>query len=72
MGKRVRRIFIISLLLVFSLFALVPASEAKLFEGEKIVEVAGYPTMIKFIKGKADMPLVVFVPGASATARCTY
>jgi hypothetical protein len=72
MGKRVKSAFIISALLAFFLIALAPPLEAKLFEGEKIVEVAGYPTMIKFIKGKADMPLVVFVPGASATARCTY
>lgn len=72
MRKRLKGNIVILALLTFALFASFSLVEAKLFEGEKIVEVAGYPTMIKFIKGKADMPLVVFVPGASATARCTY
>ncbi len=72
MRKRSTRFQAISALLAVFLLALAPPLEAKLFQGEEIVEVAGYPTMIKFIKGKADMPLVVFVPGASATARCSY
>ncbi len=72
MSTRLRGNLIISPLLAFFLFTLVLPIEAKLFQGEQIVEVAGYPTMIKFIKGKADLPLIVFVPGATATARCSY
>jgi hypothetical protein len=47
-------------------------SEAYLYPGEQMVNAAGYPALIKFVKGKPNMPLVVFVPGDSHLARIAY
>jgi pimeloyl-ACP methyl ester carboxylesterase len=47
-------------------------SNNALYPGEEIMNAAGYPALVKFIKGKPDMPLVVFVPGDSHLARISY
>lgn len=47
-------------------------SNTTLYPGEKVVSAAGYPALIKFIKGKPDKPLIVFIPGDSHLARISY
>jgi hypothetical protein len=48
------------------------ASAQTLFPGEEMIEAAGFPSLIRFIKGQSDKPLVVFVPGTSFLARIAY
>ncbi len=44
----------------------------KLFPGERVIEAGGFPSLVKFIKGQPDRPLVVFIPGTSFLARIAY
>ena len=49
-----------------------PAGNAHLFPGEEIIQVNGYPTLIRYQPSTGDRPLVVFVPGTSFLARIAY
>jgi pimeloyl-ACP methyl ester carboxylesterase len=56
----------------FVLLTLLAATPARAFEGEQIVQAAGFPALTKFIAGDPERPLVVFIPGAHHTARIAY
>ena len=47
-------------------------AHAALYPGEQIIDAAGFPSLVKFIKGDPRKPLVVFVPGTSFLARIAY
>ena len=49
-----------------------PTASPTLYPGERIVQLAGYPAMVRFFKGDANKPLLVFVPGQSHLARIAY
>ena len=51
---------------------MVQPKSPELFPGEQMIDAAGFPTLIRFIKGQPDKPLVVFVPGTSFLARIAY
>jgi hypothetical protein len=46
--------------------------EPKLYDGEQLDQVAGFPTLYKFIPGDPQKPLVVFIPGNVHNARVAY
>lgn len=48
------------------------AQAKTLFEGETIVEAAGFPSVTRFLPGEKSAPLVVFIPGANHMARIAY
>ncbi|MFI0849586.1 alpha/beta fold hydrolase [Mesorhizobium sp. IMUNJ 23232] len=48
------------------------AASPSLFPGEELINAAGFPSLVKYIKGRPDRPLVVFVPGTSFLARISY
>ena len=43
-----------------------------LYFGERVIQAAGFPTLIRFLKGQPDQPMIVFVPGTSFLARIAY
>ena len=47
-------------------------SPSLLYPGEQVMDAAGFPTLVKFQKGRPDKPLVVFLPGTSFLARIAY
>jgi len=47
------------------------ASET-LYPGEQLLTINGYQTLIKFVKGDAQKPLIIFIPGDSHLARISY
>ena len=60
--------------LIFAMLAIAasPACADKLYEGEKRLDVAGYPAVVRYIQGDPSKPLVIFSPGAHHTARISY
>ncbi|MBV9251808.1 MAG: hypothetical protein JO227_21520, partial [Acetobacteraceae bacterium] len=58
--------------LIIGLLGLLLVTPARAFEGEEVVQAAGYPALIKFIPGDPQRPLVVFIPAAHHTARIAY
>ena len=56
----------------FVLLWVLAAFPARAFEGEEVVQAAGFPAMTKFLAGDPERPLVVFIPGAHHTARIAY
>ncbi|MEP9380144.1 alpha/beta fold hydrolase [Aquabacter sp. CN5-332] len=48
------------------------AAFSTLFPGEELIDAAGFPSLVKFVKGRPDKPLVVFVPGTSFLGRISY
>ena len=42
------------------------------YPGESIIEAAGYPALVKFERGAANAPLVVFITGGGVLARVAY
>lgn len=48
------------------------AAGAELYPGERVIEAAGFPSLVKFVKGDPAKPLAVFVPGTSFLARIAY
>jgi len=46
-------------------------SQKHLYPGEEIVFANNYPSLIKFINGNPNKPLVVFNPGFAFSARIT-
>lgn len=48
------------------------ASEPKLYPGEQLDQVAGFPTMYNFFPADPQKPLVVFIPGMVHNARIAY
>jgi hypothetical protein len=46
--------------------------QAKLYPGERIEELAGYPALVRFVKGDPQKPLLVFIPGSQHLARISY
>lgn len=43
-----------------------------LWPGEEKQAAAGYPAVVKFVKGDPNKPVVVFIPGAHHSARIAY
>jgi hypothetical protein len=48
------------------------AQSPVLYPGEKVVQLAGYPAMVRYSKGDPQKPLLVFIPGQSHLARIAY
>ena len=48
------------------------AQASALWPGEVSMTAAGYPAVVKFVKGDPNKPLIVFIPGAHHTARVAY
>ena len=48
------------------------AYSANLWKGEEVRQAAGYPAIIKFIKGDPEKPILVLIPGAHHMARIFY
>ncbi|OKL61767.1 hypothetical protein UA08_02465 [Talaromyces atroroseus] len=46
--------------------------QPKLYDGEQLDEVAGFPTLYNFFAGDPQKPLVVFIPGNVHNARVAY
>jgi len=53
-------------------FFLAIANASTLWPGEEKQTATGYPAIVKFVKGDANKPLVVFIPGAHHSARIAY
>jgi thioesterase domain-containing protein len=62
----------IVLSIIVVLFAVCYAQAANLWKGEEVRSGAGYPAIIKFVKGDLGKSLVVFIPGAHHMARIAY
>lgn len=43
-----------------------------MYPGESMLAVAGYPALVKFSKGDATKPLVIFIPGNNSLGRISY
>jgi pimeloyl-ACP methyl ester carboxylesterase len=52
--------------------AQVDAQNSRLFPGERVIDAAGFPALVKIIAGPRGSTLVVFVPGTSFLARIAY
>ncbi len=48
-----------------------PATAA-MYPGESMLTAAGYPSLVKFSKGDATKPLVIFIPGNNSLGRISY
>lgn len=67
---------------IFALCTLIPAPHAQtaplheraspMYPGERIVEAAGFPALVKFEAGTPGTPLVVFITGGGVLARVAY
>jgi hypothetical protein len=53
-------------------FSLPTVGASALWPGEENQAAAGYPAVVKFVKGDIDKPLVVFIPEAHHSARIAY
>lgn len=43
-----------------------------LYPGEELTEAAGYPALVRFVPGRPDLPVVVFVTGGGVLGRIAY
>ncbi|WP_409189289.1 hypothetical protein [Bradyrhizobium sp. RDM4] len=55
-----------------ALIAACPAHAANLYQGEKRIDIDGYPAVERYFQGDPSKPLVVFSTGAHHTARISY
>lgn len=74
MRNRVLALIMIALSAAVLGMAAIPAAcqPPTLYPGEHVVQLAGYPAMLRFFKGDPQKPLLVFIPGQSHLARIAY
>lgn len=48
------------------------SGNSNMYSGEQMFQVAGYPTLVRFVKGDPSKPTVVLIPGNNSLARIFY
>ena len=48
------------------------SNNSNMYSGEQMFQVAGYPALVKFVKGDPSKPTVVLIPGNNSLARIFY